>query len=112
MLLQPDETDRLVGRGSDLLPGAVDVVGSFEANDPDEEYWLDDTALIRPSIRRSGDNDLVDMTAMVDPQAYDELIQSTSSSHWPVRYIWRYSTDAAEPRVEQAPGRPDRPAAA
>ena len=29
--------------------------GSFEATDPDEEYWLDDTALIRPSIRRSGD---------------------------------------------------------
>ena len=52
-VLQPDENDRLVGRGSDLLPGAVDVVGSFEAIDPDEEYWLDDTAMIRVERRRS-----------------------------------------------------------
>ncbi|HET9344267.1 MAG TPA: ABC transporter permease [Candidatus Limnocylindrales bacterium] len=102
-LLQPDSMDRLVGRGADLLPGAVDVVGSFEAIDPDEEYWLDDMALIRPSIRRSGDNDLVDMTAMVDPQAYDELIEATSESHWPVRYIWRYFTDAESLQSEQLP---------
>jgi putative ABC transport system permease protein len=102
-LLQPDETDRLVGRGSDLAPGAIDVVGSFEAVDPDEEYWLDDTAMIRPSIRRVGDNDLVDMTAMVDPQAYDDLIEATSASHWPVRYVWRYFTDAASLQSEQLP---------
>ena len=102
-LLQPDEFDRLVGRGSELLPGAVEVVGSFEAIDPDEEYWLDDTAMIRPSIRRSGDNDLVDMTAMLDPQAYDELIGATSASHYPLHYAWRYFTDAESLQSEQLP---------
>ena len=102
-LLQPDEYDRLVGRGSEPLPGAVEVVGSFEAIDPDEEYWLDDTAMIRPSIRRSGDNDLVDMTAMLDPQAYDELIGATSASHYPLHYAWRYFTDAESLQSEQLP---------
>ena len=102
-MLQPDEADRLVGRGADPAPGAVEVVGSFEAIDEDEEYWLDDTALIRPSIRRSGDNDLVDMTALVAPEAYDELIDATSTSHFPMRYAWRYFTDADELESEQLP---------
>ena len=102
-LLRPDETDRLVGRGADPMPAAVDVVGSFEPIDPDEEYWLDDTALIRPSIRRVGDNDLVDMTAMIDPQAYDELITSTAARQFPVHYAWRYFTDAESLQSEQLP---------
>jgi putative ABC transport system permease protein len=101
--LQPDEVDRLVGRGVDPVPAAVDVVGSFEAVDEDEEYWLDDTALIRPSIRRSGDNDLVDMTAVVDPEAYDELLGMTRTSHFPMRYAWRYFTDVPRLQSEQLP---------
>jgi putative ABC transport system permease protein len=89
-MLEPDATDRLVGRGHDPFTLAVDVVGSYEANDPDEEYWLDDTALIRPSIRRSGDEDLVYMTAMLASEAYDELVASSFASVFPIHYGWRY----------------------
>ncbi|HEX5015407.1 MAG TPA: FtsX-like permease family protein [Candidatus Limnocylindrales bacterium] len=102
-VLEPDTNDRLVGRSSDLLPGAIDVVGAFEPNDPDEEYWLDDTALIRPSIHRSGDRDFVYMTAMIDPEAYDELIASTASSRYPIHYAWRYFTDVDKLQSEQLP---------
>jgi putative ABC transport system permease protein len=102
-ILAPDTNDRLVGRGSDLVPAAVDVVGAFEPNDPDEEYWLDDTALIRPSIHRSGDRDFVYMTAVVDPEAYDELIASTASSHYPIHYVWRYFTNVDDLESEQLP---------
>jgi putative ABC transport system permease protein len=96
-VLRPDETDRLVGRGGEPTRAAVDVVGSFEPRDPDEEYWLDDTALIRPSIHRSGDRDLVWMTAVVAPEAYGELVQ-TPSGQYPLRYAWRYFTDV--PRLQ------------
>src|SRR5262245_25597295 len=97
--LRPDETDRLVGRGAGFIPAAIDVVGAFEATDPDEEYWLDDTALIRPSIHRSGDNDQIWMTALVAPDAYDELASAmTGTSRFPIHYAWRYFTDV--PRLE------------
>ena len=33
MSLEPDPTDRLVGRGGDPENGAVDIVGSFEVDD-------------------------------------------------------------------------------
>lgn len=102
-ILQPDTNDRLVGRSSDLLPAAVDVVGAFEPNDENEEYWLDDTALIRPAIHRSGDRDFVYMTAMVDPEAYDELIASTAASRYPIHYAWRYFTNVAALESEQLP---------
>ena len=95
-LLKPDETDRLVGRGGQPEREAIDVVGSFNATDPDEEYWLDDTALIRPSIHRSGDRDLVWMTAVVAPQAYDQMV--SAMGHYPMHYAWRYFTDV--PRLE------------
>ena len=102
-MLRPDENDRLVGRGAGPEPAAVDVVGSFEATDPDEEYWLDDTALIRPAIHRSGDKDFVYMTAMIAPEAYDELIDATSSSHFPLHYVWRYFPDVDRLQSEQLP---------
>jgi putative ABC transport system permease protein len=97
-MLRPDEADRLVGRGGGPQPGAVDVVGAFEAIDEDEEYWLDDTALIRPTIRTVGDNDNVDMTALVAPEAYAALLRSTERNHPPYRYTWRFFVDP--PRLE------------
>jgi putative ABC transport system permease protein len=100
-VLRPDESDRLVGRsaGGSQVPirAAIDIVGSFEPNDPHEEYWLDDTALIRPAIHRSGDTDQVWMTAVVAPQAYGELV-GTAAGQYPIHYAWRYFTDV--PRLE------------
>ncbi|HSL34031.1 MAG TPA: FtsX-like permease family protein, partial [Candidatus Limnocylindrales bacterium] len=78
----------------------VDVVGAFEANDEEEEYWLDDTALIRPSFRQAGDRDLVDMTALVAPSAYAVLLESTSGLHPPYRYLWRYFVDPGRLQAE------------
>ena len=98
-LLKPDETDRLVGRGGQPEREAIDVVGSFNATDPDEEYWLDDTALIRPSIRRSGDRDLVWMTAVVAPQAYGQMV--FAMGHYPMHYAWRYFTDVSRLESDQ-----------
>ena len=91
--LQPDESDRLVGRGGLPQEGAIDVVGSFEPTDEGSEYWLDDTALIRPSFRQAGDNDLVDMTALVVPHAYASMLLATSINHFPFRYTWRFFID-------------------
>ena len=92
-MLRPDDADRLVGRGGGPQPGAVDVVGAFEPIDESEEYWLDDTALIRPAIRTIGDNDNVDMTALVAPEAYAALLRSTERNHYPYRYTWRFFVD-------------------
>jgi putative ABC transport system permease protein len=92
--LSPDQSDRLVGRGGPAHREVVDVVGSFQPNDTDEEYWLDDTAVIRPTIHRSGDTDQVWMTAIIDPQAYGELV-ATTAGQYPIHYGWRYFTDVA-----------------
>jgi putative ABC transport system permease protein len=92
-MLRPDESDRLVGRGGLPQDGAIDIVGAFEAVDEGADYWLEDTALIRPSIRVRGDNDLVDLTALVAPEAYANLLSATSINHFPFRYTWRYFVD-------------------
>jgi putative ABC transport system permease protein len=93
IMLQPDTTDRLVGRGGPDLPGAVDVVGSFVARDPSDPFWLDDTALFRPGIRRTGgDTQLIDVTAMLAPEEY-QLLLDTPFIHPPLRYTWRYFVD-------------------
>jgi putative ABC transport system permease protein len=102
-MLRPDESDRLVGRGGGPAPAAVDVVGSFEAADPDEEYWLDDTAVIRPSIHRSGDRDLVYMTAVVDPKAYAAMASMSSANRYPLHYAWRYFTDVPRLQSDRLP---------
>ena len=92
-MLEPDSADRLVGRGGGPEPGAVDVVGAFEATDEGSDYWLDDTALIRPSFRQRGDSDLVDLTALVAPAAYPAMLSATITNHYPFRYMWRYFID-------------------
>jgi FtsX-like permease family protein len=93
-VLQPDPSDRLVGRGGPAVRTGVDVVGSFVPTDPDEEYWLDDTAVIRATIHRSGDSDQVWMTAVLAPEAYGELV-ATAASQFPLHYVWRYFTDVS-----------------
>ncbi len=99
-MLRPDEADRLVGRGAGPQPGAVDIVGAFEATDEGDEYWLEDTALIRPVVRHVGDRDLVDMTAVVAPDAYAAMVESTARNHYPYRYIWRFYVDPSRLEAE------------
>jgi putative ABC transport system permease protein len=93
IMLHPDPTDRLVGRGGPILPGAVDVVGAFEVRDPADPYWLDDTALVRPLIRRTGgDAQFLDETALLAPEEYQLLLEAPPA-HLPLRYTFRYFVD-------------------
>jgi putative ABC transport system permease protein len=91
--LTPDENDRLVGRGGVPEENAVDIVGVFEVADPDGEYWLDDTALVRPSIRSIGDARLYDLTGLISAAAYGELLTATRLNHNPFRYSFQFLTD-------------------
>ena len=92
--MRPDETDRLVGRGGAIENGAVDIVGSFEVVDPAAPYWNDDTALAQPSIRTlGGDSRLIDVTALISPEAYGALLSGTGLNHDPFRYTWQYFVD-------------------
>ena len=93
LMLQPDTTDRLVGRGGPRLPAGVDIVGAFEAKDPSDPFWLDDFALFRHGVRRTGgDTQFIDVTAMVAPEEY-QLLLDTPPGHVPLRYTWRYFID-------------------
>jgi putative ABC transport system permease protein len=93
IMLHPDPTDRLVGRGGPNVPSAVDIVGAFEVRDPADPYWLDDTALVRPLIRRTGgDTQFLDETALLAPEEY-QILLDTPFSHPPLRYTFRYFID-------------------
>ena len=93
IMLHPDSTDRLVGRGGPNVLGAVDIVGAFEVRDPADPYWLDDMALVRPLIRRTGgDTQFLDETALLAPEEY-QILLDTPFSHPPLRYTFRYFID-------------------
>lgn len=109
--LTPDENDRLVGRGGVPEESAVDIVGVFEVADPAAEYWLGDSALVRPSIRsidRRSDARLYDLTALIPASAYPELLAATRLNHNPFRYTFQYLLDVdrleSEELAEVLPG--------
>lgn len=102
--LEPDATDRLVGRGGTAENGAIDIVGSFNVDDERDPYWTEDTALVRPTFRRSGDNDLVDLTALLAPDAYRQLLVATGLNRRPFRYTWHYFVDRDRLESERLDG--------
>ena len=103
--IEPDGTDRLVGQGGDdPVRGAVDVVGSFDVDDETDPYWREDAALVRPTYRTMGDNDLVDLTALVASDAYRELIARASPAFHPYRYTFHYFVDRERLESEQLDG--------
>ena len=102
--LEPDPTDRLVGRGGPPEKGAIDIVGSFEVDDETAPYWREDTALVRPTFRMQGDQDLVDLTAMLSPDAYNDLLTATGVNFRPFRYTWHYFVDRDKLQSERLDG--------
>ena len=92
--LTPDRTDELVGGGSpaDLTVGGK-VVGLYDVTDTTDPFWMGDAALAAPSYRGTLVNVLVDVTAVLAPEAYPALLAETASTQYPVRYAWRYRVD-------------------
>ena len=93
--LAPDATDVLVGRGNDVeFAVAGEVVGLYDVPDTADPFWMDDTSLIQPSYR--GPTllaRLVDVSAVLAPEAYGDLLGETNASRYPLRYTWRYIVD-------------------
>ena len=92
--LTPDPTDSLVGRlvvegGGDLVAGA-EIVGLYDVTDPADPFWMDDAAFVGPSYRGTLLTRLVDVTAVLSPDAYPSLLDETASLGSPTRYTWRY----------------------
>jgi putative ABC transport system permease protein len=93
VVLDADSRDPLVGRLPGGLHAAVEVVGIYEVLDEHDPYWVDDTALVRPSIRSpGGDAKLFDTTALVAPEAYGPLLRAMTGPEIPLpfRYTWRF----------------------
>ena len=90
--MQPDTEDVLVGTISSPVRAAADVVGLYTANDPGDEFWMNDSSLQLPTvIVISPDLSLLYGTALLSPDAYEPLI----TKGLPARYAWRYFVDPA-----------------
>lgn len=91
--LQVDGTDRLARGHEDRV--AIDVVGTYEVLDPDDDFWLEDQVLAEPSVREiSSENAYFDATALLAPEAYPALMEVTEASQLPLTYAWRFYLDA------------------
>jgi len=90
--LQVDGTDRLARGHEDRV--AIEVVGTYEVLDSDDDFWLEDQALAEPSVREiSSENAYFDATALLAPEAYPALMEVTEPSQLPLIYGWRFYVD-------------------
>ncbi len=88
--LFPDTEDALVGQFSSPVRAAVDVVGIYTVDDPDDEFWMNDSSLELPTvIVVSPDLQLLYGTALLSADAYPALV----GNGLPARYSWRYFLD-------------------
>ena len=88
--LIPDTEDVLVGQFSSPARAAADVVGLYTVDDPDDEFWLNDTSLQLPTVTIVSPNlQLLYGTALLSADAYPTLI----AKDLPARYAWRYFID-------------------
>jgi putative ABC transport system permease protein len=89
-----DQSDPLLGRRDELEYRAFVLVGTFEALDPDDPYWLGDSLVHQPFYRFRGDPyDLVDGAALLAGDAYAALMSITDDAHPLIRYTWRRFVD-------------------
>ena len=88
--LIPDTEDVLVGQFSSPARAAADVVGLYTVDEPDEEFWMNDTSLELPTVVLVSPNlRLLYGTALLSADAYPALM----SKGLPARYAWRYFID-------------------
>ncbi len=104
LILFGDQSDLLIDRGPELQYRAVELVGIYEAIDPDDPWWMGDPHLQRPFVRARGSIfDLVDAAALLSPTQYPSLLSATSDHHPPFRYTWRRFVDPARLDAATAP---------
>ena len=90
--LVPDTEDVLVGQFSSPVRAAADVVGLYTVQDPDDEFWLDDSSLQLPTVVIISPNlRLLYGTALLSADAYPTLIGNGLAA----RYRWRQFIDPA-----------------
>lgn len=94
LLVAADPSDRLAA-GHHEERAAIVVVGTFEISNPADAFWFGDTSLVRPYLRLiSPEVGYYDATALMSPDAYAPLMETTSETELPMRYIWRFEVDA------------------
>ena len=77
--LQTDRSDSTLVFGTDTGTMFVKVTGLFDVLDPDDPNWLGDVTLDHPFVRRpGGDAQFLDMAALVAPDAYPGLLNTTA----------------------------------
>lgn len=100
--LEPDESDRLLGRGGPQLPFGATVVGLFEPLDATEPYWADDPNPLDASVRAlTLEIRYLDVTAFLAPEAYAALLDW--DDHLPMRTTWRFALDISALNAADAP---------
>lgn len=90
------------------LAAEVTIVGKYEVIDPDDPYWMEDTALagfrfnpVTPFV------DYLDTTILLPTGAYVVFQANTRGEGVPLRYQWRYYVDPTAldaDRLEEAIG--------
>ena len=66
----------------------------YDVPDPSDPFWMDDVSLAQPSYR--GPTllaRLVDVSAVLSPDAYGDLLGETNADHYPARYTWRFHVE-------------------
>ncbi len=90
LFMTPDRTQQGAASGLGGVPAGIEIVGLFDARQPQGEYWLNDTSLQRASLEPvSLDTRLVFATALVAPDAYPSLLEAALG----MQYTWRYFID-------------------
>ncbi len=110
LLLRPDPRDPLA-RAAAPVGAAVEVVGIYRVPNPGDDFWFDDSALVRPTQRvYSAEVQFLDVVALAAPAGYGPYLTTTSRSvptfgrsdagGLPMHYRWRLFVDPA--RLEAA----------
>jgi putative ABC transport system permease protein len=101
LLLGPDRRDQLFsGVDTDVRLG-LEIVGSFDPAEPDDQFWFGDRSLWQPGLRALSDNvQFVDVTAAMAIDLYGNLLIESNASGWSLRYTWRYAIDPGRIEAE------------
>lgn len=105
LLLSPNDDDPLyrnVPTSALNYQVMIEVVGIFEALDPDEEYWFGDSRLLEPVIVQNPDFVRIYTEAVPSSDVYQSLLGTTGNALW--SYNWRYFIDGERISAANASG--------
>jgi putative ABC transport system permease protein len=94
-----DGSDPLVVRAPfKIVPTDFEIVGLFEATDPDDVYWKGDTNLLQVVQAGSEDTPVAYATGYIPPEMYATIW----NSGLPFHYEWKYKVDPQRLRGDGA----------